>query len=255
MRRIAVISDIHSNLTALEAVLAEASSDGADEVWCLGDVVGYGPDPLECQHLVEASCSIILAGNHDHAVTGRIDSRWFNDAARAGVAHSRARLEHSERAIERADARHPEINLPGGIVLAHGTPSPFDAIGDYAFADVSPDEILAARPEAQLVLVGHLHHQLLAFTTPGDDPAVSTTAGPGASVRLDGVRAVINPGSVGQPRDRDPRAAWGMLELSGDGRPVSFSWRRTEYDAAAVAERIRTAGLPEWLGDRLIVGA
>ena len=237
--RVAVVSDVHSNLHALEAVLADVDAAGVDEVWCLGDVVGYGPRPNECVARLRERAAICLAGNHDLVVAGRIPIAAFaGDAAAAarwtqGVLDGDARsfLESIEPSGERA-----------GVALYHG--SARDHVWEYVLsADVAKATL--ALTDAQLVLVGHSHVALeLELTEAGTRGG---GAPDGTRLALAGVRRLLNPGSVGQPRDGDPRAAW--LEIDNTSGWATF--RRTEYPVERTQAEMRDAGLPEVLAARL----
>ncbi len=264
-RRVLVMSDIHGNLAALEAVLARADELGVVDAWCLGDVLGYGPFPHECQRLVEERCSIILAGNHDLAVFNGRGLKWFNDGAAAGVRYSREQVFKEGTAAGARAGRWPsDVRLAGGeIVLAHGAPSPFDPVNDYAFAYVAPEDILTVCDKARLVLVGH-HHVPMCAVQGGLDPEEPKSAKiaeapltvfeseDGQKITFDNsMRVVANPGSVGQPRDGDPRAHFAIVTLAGTGEPIAFEWHRVDYDIEATVSAMRKTRLPGWLADRL----
>ena len=255
--RLAILSDIHANLPALEAVLADAQSAGPDQLWCLGDVVGYGAQPDECASLVAERCELCLVGNHDLAVLGELDDSAFSPAAAAAVRWTRetARPETLEflRGLEPADEGRE-------VALYHA--SPRDPVWEYVLWPDQAAECIAAQA-ARISLVGHSHVALF-FVSAGDahrraaghgraiEPPDATGAQAGAGTRLDlsEGRWLINPGSVGQPRDGDPRAAW--LELDTDAWEVTY--HRTEYEIDRAAEAIEAAALPEHLARRLYVG-
>ncbi len=240
--RVAVVSDIHSNLHALEAVLAALEGDAPDELWCLGDVVGYGPRPNECCAAVEARAAICLAGNHDLAVRGTIDLAEFSGDAAAAARWTRDVL--TERARAFLDATEPQ-GTAAGVALYHG--SARDPVWEYVLSDESAEATLelAGTP---LVLVGHSHAALAAFER--DGTVGGGLAGAGTELDLGDGRFLLNPGSVGQPRDGDPRAAYLLLDL--DARRASF--RRVEYDVERTQAEIRELGLPEPLAARLGLG-
>jgi diadenosine tetraphosphatase ApaH/serine/threonine PP2A family protein phosphatase len=240
--RVAVVSDIHSNLHALEAVLAAIDREAPDELWCLGDLVGYGPRPNECCAAVADRADVCLAGNHDLAVRGTIDLEEFHGEAGQAATWTREVLEPQWR--ELLDRLEPEGSAHG-IALYHG--SARDPIWEYVLSDEGAMATLelAGSP---LVLVGHSHVALQIMESGGD---VRGSAAPaGTEVELDGVRALLNPGSVGQPRDGDPRAAYLVLDL--DARGASF--RRVAYDVERTQREMRDAGLPELLAARLELG-
>jgi predicted phosphodiesterase len=241
--RVAVISDIHANFYALEAVLSAIEDEGgADAVWCLGDVVGYGPRPNRCCELVRASATLCLAGNHDLGVLGRLDLDEFSpDAAAAarwsqGVleAGPKAFLEELEPSAERDDAQ-----------LFHG--SPRNPVWEYVLTDEAAEASLLDTT-APVVLVGHSHVALAVALVDGDLTGGAAPAG--TEVDLAAARWLLNPGSVGQPRDGDARAAHLLLDL--DDRRATF--RRTPYPIARTQAELRERGLPPTLADRLAHG-
>jgi diadenosine tetraphosphatase ApaH/serine/threonine PP2A family protein phosphatase len=240
--RVAVVSDIHSNLHALEAVLAAIDEEAPDELWCLGDLVGYGARPNECCATIAERADVCLAGNHDLAVRGTIELEEFGGEAGVAAAWTRSMLEPEAQAfldrLEPAGSAH-------GVALYHG--SARDPIWEYVLSD----EVALATLEltdAPVVLVGHSHVALQVVQS-GDELA-GGVARAGTDLELGGVRALLNPGSVGQPRDGDPQAAYLLLDL--DVRHASF--RRVEYDVKRTQREIRDAGLPELLAGRLELG-
>jgi diadenosine tetraphosphatase ApaH/serine/threonine PP2A family protein phosphatase len=240
--RVAVVSDIHSNLHALEAVLAAIDADAPDQLWCLGDLVGYGARPNECCAAIAERADVCLGGNHDLAVRGTIDLAEFGGDA--GVAASWTREVLQPEAQELLDRLEPE-GTAHGVQLYHA--SGRDPIWEYVLSDEAALATLeiAASP---LVLVGHSHVALRVVQSSGELDGGLAAAG--TEVELDGVRALLNPGSVGQPRDGDPRAAYLLLDL--DANQASF--RRVDYDIERTQREIRDAGLPELLAARLELG-
>jgi predicted phosphodiesterase len=237
--RIAVLSDVHSNLHALEAVLAEVDKSGVDEIWCLGDVVGYGPRPNECAALVQERTSICLAGNHDLVVLGKIPIAAFAGEAAAAASWTRDVLDDAARAF--LDSLRPSAVAPGAE-LFHG--SPRDPIWDYVLSAETAHWSFAATSEP-LVLVGHSHIAL------HFEPDAHGDVAPGGTVvELGDGRHLLNPGSVGQPRNGDPRAGW--LEIDNSSRRALF--RRTEYPVERTQAEMRERGLPESLAERLAHG-
>jgi predicted phosphodiesterase len=238
--RIAVLSDIHSNLVALDAVLAHAGS--LDGVWHLGDVVGYGPDPDGVVARLASVDAVGVLGNHDSAALGGIEIEWFNPEARAAV-------EWTGRAISAATrdwlSALPERRVIGDIALVHG--SPRDPLREYV-SSVAVAEANLAILESTFGLHGHTHVPV-AFAEDHDRTVVDH-AGDGRTFAGSGRRALINPGSVGQPRDGDPRSSY--MVLDPDAQTVT--WHRVEYDIPAVQDAIRAAGLPRRLADRLAFG-
>lgn len=240
--KVAVVSDIHGNYHALEAVLAEVASEAPDELWCLGDVVGYGPDPNRCCETVERLVSLCLAGNHDLAVIGSLSVDEFNDDAAAAVRWTRTVLGDEAAAFLRSLEPAAERS---GAALFHG--SPLNPVWDYVLSEEGARASLEM-VSAPVVMVGHSHVALAI----GYDGRTITggVARNGDEIDLSASRWLLNPGSVGQPRGGDPRAAWLLLDLDA-GRG---SYRRTEYPIALTQAGIHAAGLPGSLAARLAVG-
>jgi diadenosine tetraphosphatase ApaH/serine/threonine PP2A family protein phosphatase len=239
--RVAVISDIHGNLHALQAVLAAIAGDRPDAIWCLGDLVGYGPRPNECCAAVAAAAAICLVGNHDLGVVGRIDLLDFSGDAAAAARWSRQVL--SAEAREYIESLESTARADGAE-LFHA--SPRDPVWEYVLTD---EAALAALrlTSAPVVLVGH-SHVALAFTPA---QALEEALAPaGREVELSSARWLLNPGSVGQPRDGDPRAAYLVLDFEAQ----HATFRRVPYDLERTQEEIRERRLPETLAARLAVG-
>jgi predicted phosphodiesterase len=240
--RVAVVSDIHSNLHALEAVLEEIDRAEPDEIWCLGDVVGYGPEPNRCCRLVSEHATLCLAGNHDLAVLGVLSVADFNGDAAAAVQWTQAVLADDARSFLTPLVPAATRN---GAALFHG--SPLDPVWDYV---LSEDAARASMEMvgAPLVMVGHSH---VALRISYDEGALAGgLAHGGDEVDLSASRWLLNPGSVGQPRGGDPRAAWLTIDFAA-GR----AWfRRTEYPIELTQKEIRDAGLPDALAVRLGLG-
>ncbi|HEX2708170.1 MAG TPA: metallophosphoesterase family protein [Solirubrobacterales bacterium] len=245
--RVAVLSDVHSNLPALETVLEAVEAAGVDQLWCLGDLVGYGADPDACTALIREHCDVCLAGNHDLAVLGELDISAFSDTAKAAAEWTRERA--SEETIGFLRGLKPET-IYHGFGLFHA--SPRDPIWEYVLSIDQAEAGLDAS-EQRIALIGHSHISLF-FTRPEGGPrpgyAHGAQAGDGALLDIDDGGWLINPGSVGQPRDGDARAAW--LELDAEEWTARF--HRVPYDIAAAAEAIVAAGLPSSLAERLRVG-
>ena len=241
--RVAVVSDIHSNLHALEAVLAAIDAEAPDELWCLGDLVGYGPRPNECCSAIAERADVCLAGNHDLAVTGAIDLAEFGGEAGIAAAWTREVLEPRGREI--LHGLEP-LGTAHGVSLYHG--SARDPVWEYVLSDEAAVATLALA-DSPLVLVGHSHVALRVVESGDELDGGIAAAGTELDVG-DGARALLNPGSVGQPRDGDPRAAYLLLDL--DARRATF--RRVEYDVEQTQREMREAGLPEMLAARLELG-
>jgi predicted phosphodiesterase len=241
--RVAILSDVHGNRHALEAVLADVSTEGVDAVWCLGDLVGYGADPNACVTLARERCSIILAGNHDLAVTGGISLEEFSRGAALAAHWTREAIEAEPLAF--LDSLAPQGEAEG-VGLYHA--SPRDPIWEYVLSAMLADLCLDAQPE-RIGLIGHSHVALSFSRQPGGE-ASGVQREPGEVADLTTGEWLLNPGSVGQPRDGDPRAAWLLLDTVA----WTATWRRTEYDVAGAQAAIRAAGLPGSLADRLGYG-
>ena len=240
--RVAVVSDIHSNLHALEAILSAIEEEAPDELWCLGDLVGYGPRPNECCAAIAERADVCLAGNHDLAVRGTIDLEEFGGEAAVAARWTREVLAPEAQVL--LDRLEPE-GAAHGVALYHG--SARDPIWEYVLSDEGALVTLELT-QSPLVLVGHSHVALRVVKS--GDEVVGGVAPAGTELELDGVRALLNPGSVGQPRDGDPRAAYLLLQL--DAQHASF--RRVEYDVKRTQREMRDAGLPEMLAGRLALG-
>ena len=237
--RIAVVSDVHANLHALDAVLAEVDKNGFDEIWCLGDLVGYGPKPSECVALLQERTVICLAGNHDLVVLGKISLATFGGEAGAAAAWTREVLDEAARTF--LNTLSPSA-VTTGAELFHG--SPRDPVWDYVLTEDAARWTFAATT-APLVLVGHSH---VALELAGDGTEVrGGQAAAGTTLDLAAARRLLNPGSVGQPRDGDPRAAW--LEVDFTSGRATF--RRTNYPVERTQSEMRELGLPEVLAARL----
>jgi predicted phosphodiesterase len=237
--RIAVISDVHANLVALDAVLAHAGS--VDAVWHLGDIVGYGPEPDAVVDRLASAGAIGVRGNHDSAAIGGNEIDWFN-------ADARDAMEWTRRTISAATVAWlggwPLRREESAFTLVHG--SPLDPTWEYVTTAAAARANLAA-VTTEHGINGHTHVPI-AFSLEGGrmgrfSPSESSAPGIG----LDGHRLLINPGSVGQPRDGDPRASYLQLELE----TRSASWHRVAYDIDAVRARMRAVGLPIRLIERL----
>ena len=240
--RVAVVSDIHSNLHALEAVLAAIDAEAPDELWCLGDLVGYGPRPNECCATIEKRADVCLAGNHDLAVRGTIDLEEFGGEAAVAARWTREQLAPEAQAL--LDRLEPGGSAHG-VALYHG--SARDPVWEYVLSDEGALATLELA-DSPLVLVGHSHVALQVVQS--EEELTGGVARGGSELELVGVRALLNPGSVGQPRDGDPRAAFLLLDL--DAQRASF--RRVEYDVKRTQREMRDAGLPEMLAGRLELG-
>jgi predicted phosphodiesterase len=240
--RVAVISDVHGNLHALESVLEALDADPVDALWCLGDVVGYGPKPNECCDLVRERAALSLCGNHDLAVRGTIDLDEFSGDAAVAAGWTRTILRDDAlawlRSLEPAGKAED-------VALFHG--SARDPVWEYVLSDESAATTLLLTTE-RIVLVGH-SHVALQVALRGTE-LEGGLAPDGTVLGLGEARWLLNPGSVGQPRDGDPHAAYLVLDL--DARTATF--RRVPYDVARTQEEMREAALPDLLALRLAFG-
>jgi predicted phosphodiesterase len=241
--RVAVVSDIHGNRQAFEAVLDAVKGEAVDQIWCLGDLVGYGAEPDACVELARATCDLCLVGNHDLAVRGDIPLTEFSRGA-ALAAHWTQQV-ISEEALEFLGRLEPQL-LDREIGLYHA--SPRDPIWEYVLSTLLAELCLDSQ-EHRVCLIGHSHVALSFSRRPGE-PATGETRPGGTELELAEGEWLVNPGSVGQPRDGDPRGAWAVFDLEA----WRVSYRRTEYDVAAAAAAIRAAGLPDSLAERLQYG-
>jgi diadenosine tetraphosphatase ApaH/serine/threonine PP2A family protein phosphatase len=241
--RIAVISDVHANLHALEAVLEAIDGEGVDELWCLGDLVGYGPRPNPCCEAVQQRAAVCLAGNHDLGVLGQLDLEEFAPDAVVSARWTREVLRDGPRAY--LESLKPAART-AGVELFHA--SPRDPVWDYVLS-AEAAEAAFELTEEPLVLVGHSHVPLALASVDGSMAGGLAPEGTEAELGAD-ARLVLNPGSVGQPRDGDPRAAWLLLDY-GSARA---SFHRVPYAFERTQEEIRERGLPDALAERLARG-
>jgi diadenosine tetraphosphatase ApaH/serine/threonine PP2A family protein phosphatase len=241
--RVAIVSDIHGNRHAFEAVLSDIRDQSADELWCLGDLVGYGADPNACVELAREHLAICLAGNHDLAVTGELGIEEFSRGAAISASWTREVIGEGNLAYLQ-ELRPSGVEGPWGLYHA----SPRDPVWEYVLS-----EALAARcfdeADERVCFIGH-SHVALAFTRDGGRRTAGALREAGHTADLRERRWLVNPGSVGQPRDGDPRAAWLLLDTERE----QAEWRRTRYDIAGAQRAIRAAGLPDSLADRLGYG-
>ena len=244
--RLAIISDIHGNLPALEAVLADVDASAPDEVWCLGDVVGYGAEPNECAELVAERCTVCLAGNHDLAVLEAIDISTFSPAAAEAAQWTTAQLADGPReflsGLHAADESRE-------VALYHA--SPRDHVWEYVLWPEQAGECIAKQAK-RVALIGH-SHIALCFRAADDGDADATEGAQvnaGTKLEIGDGRWLLNPGSVGQPRDRDPRACYGIF----DSEERTFKYFRVAYDVQTARQKILDAGLAPVFGERLLVG-
>lgn len=241
--KVAVISDIHGNKQAFEATLEAIAAGDADELWCLGDLVGYGADPDACVELAREHAAVCLAGNHDLAVTGEIPLGEFSRGASLAAQWTREVIAPENLAF--LQTLSPQAN-EGSVGLYHA--SPRDPVWEYVLSALLA-ELCLDEQRHRLCLVGH-SHVALSFTRRRGELATGEPQRDGTRLDLAAGEWLINPGSVGQPRDGDPRASFLTLDLDG----LTASFLRTEYDVAGAAGAIRAARLPDSLAERLEYG-
>lgn len=239
--RFAVISDIHANLVAFEAVIDGVGA--VDQYWCLGDVVGYGPQPNECVERLLELDHVVIMGNHDAAAIGQVSAREFNTEARKAITWTAKQL--SKTSIDYLKAA-PEHLSHDEVLLVHG--SPRDPIWEYI---TTPEQAAAAFAVATqpYIFVGHTHVPMV-FVEDSEGNILDGVPGDGIMLHLASQRLLLNPGSVGQPRDGDPRAAYAIVD--SDLRQVEF--HRIDYDIGEAQRRMQDVGASEWLTARLAHG-
>jgi predicted phosphodiesterase len=244
--RVAVITDIHANLPALEAVLAAGEAAGVKETWCLGDVLGYGVEPDACTELIRERCQVCLVGNHDIAVLGGLDIASFSEAAAMAVEWTRDHVAESTLEFLRELEPRGERDSIG---LFHA--SPRDPVWEYVLSGEQAEASMDANPQP-IGLIGHSHVALFfnRSSAEGEGEVRGAEAGDRTLLDLNAGEWLINPGSVGQPRDGDPRAAW--LEL--DTEQMTATFHRVPYEIERAAKPIAEAGLPSRLATRLYTG-
>jgi diadenosine tetraphosphatase ApaH/serine/threonine PP2A family protein phosphatase len=241
--QVAIVSDIHGNRHAFQAVLEDIAAGPAVEVWCLGDVVGYGADPNDCCALAREHCAVVLAGNHDLAVTGELPLDEFSRGAAIAARWTQEILDADHRdwlARLRPEGEERDVGL------FHA--SPRDPIWEYVLSALLA-ELCLDHQRRRVCLVGHSHVALSFVRSEGELTTGEARRG-GDSEPVGEGEWLLNPGSVGQPRDGDPRAAWLLLDTA----TWTATWKRTEYDVAGAAAAIRAARLPDSLAERLEYG-
>ena len=255
--RCAILSDVHGNLDALEAVLADAAQQSAiDQLWCLGDLVGYGPQPNECIALLRDRNALCVAGNHDWAAIGKMDTADFNPEATEAAVWTGQQLSDDHRAYLDSLPAQLLAGPAGEFTLVHG--SPREPIWEY-LTHVSIARLNFDYFHTPYCLVGHTHVPLI-FQRPSTNektPQYRTLVpSTGAAIELGEHRLIVNPGSVGQPRDGNPAAAYMIFDSTsiGVGGAGALTMRRVEYAVPAVQEKMRAAQLPSRLIVRLTYG-
>ncbi len=242
--RYLIISDIHANRAALEAVLRDAASLNYDMIWCLGDLVGYGPDPNECVARIQDFEHICTAGNHDWAALGHLTLDDFNTDAR--IAHLWTREELTPVSQEYLQQLPLRVEQ-GDFTLVHG--SPREPLWEYIL-DLGGAMISFSHFSTPFCLVGHTHLPLIFVLDQNAGRPYAMVPEIGIPILLRGHRMILNPGSVGQPRDGDPRASYAILDTSA----MTWELHRVSYPIEITQERMRARGLPRRLIARLEVG-
>jgi predicted phosphodiesterase len=245
--KVAVVSDIHANRQAFEAVLEDVAASEAAELWCLGDIVGYGADPDACVELVRRHVAVCLAGNHDMAVVGELSLEDFSRGAGIAAQWTREVIAPANQSYLAGLLPQGQEDVTGGAIgLYHA--SPRDPVWEYVLSALLAELCLDSEPN-RLCLIGH-SHVASAFTRQAGEAASGEPCRDRVELDLTSGEWMLNPGSVGQPRDGDPRAAWLLLDLDS----YQASYRRTSYDVAGAAAAIRAARLPNSLAERLEYG-
>lgn len=268
---VAILADIHSNLEAFKAVLRDMGPTslklrGVNEIWCLGDIVGYGPDPNECCQMVKEKAKYCVLGNHDAAIVGQTDLSWFNPLATQAVKINERILLEKNKEFLRSLPKKKKVKPPllgsasflpasvrlwrtlrrresGEILLVHGSPQ--NPVFEYIF---TPEEASAAFESfsQKICFVGHTHCPVIFVK--GKDGVREIPTQPNKKISLNkNYRYLINPGAVGQPRDGDPRASY----LLFDKKNLTLELRRIEYKIEKTQEKMERLGFPEFLIQRL----
>jgi predicted phosphodiesterase len=245
----AIVSDIHANLEALRAALEEIDRLGVDVVLCLGDLVGYNADPDDCLREVLARAGLTVRGNHDRAVAGLMDLDWFNDTARRAVLWTRTRIEAATLERLRHLPQGP-VSTGEGILLCHGAPFDEDAyVLDPGSVEESYRCLDTRYPSTRFCLLGHTHLPMVMVRRKGRSKAIASTEGETVEISPGSV-CLINPGSVGQPRDGNSSASFGIL----DTKRLVYRNLRVAYDVREAQRKVTRAGLPAELAQRLAGG-
>ncbi|MDO4559018.1 MAG: metallophosphoesterase family protein [Planctomycetia bacterium] len=252
--KLAVISDIHSNLEAFTAVLRDIEEQRVDRIYCVGDIIGYGPDPCGCLDLVMERCQICLLGNHDQAAL--FDPKGFNPSAEEAIIWTRDQIDAARKSDdywEFLGTRNPTL-LENDFLFAHGSPS--NPLNEYLF----PEDVYSGRNKLErnfavvhrCAFVGHTHVPGI-FTSPTNFMEPGDLRGSGVyELPRPGRKAIINVGSVGQPRDGDPRACYAILDDSSGSELLTY--RRIEYPIEETIRKINDLPISGFLGERLLSG-
>jgi predicted phosphodiesterase len=241
--KVAVVSDIHANRHAFEATLEAIASSDASELWCLGDLVGYGAEPDACVELARRHAAVCLAGNHDMAVTGELALDEFSRGASVAAQWTREVIDPENLAF--LESLRPQ-GQEAEIGLFHA--SPRDPVWEYVLSSLLA-ELCLNQQENRICLIGH-SHVALSFARQEGELASGEPRRAGTQLDIEHGEWLLNPGSVGQPRDGDRRAAWLLLDLD----EMEATFHRADYDVAGAAAAIRAARLPDSLAERLEYG-
>lgn len=238
----AIISDIHGNLAALQRVLARINELECDRIICLGDVVGYGPFPNECCDIIQKHANICIIGNHDHAAVGATSTEYFNKFAKSALFWTSHELTPDNKNFLKA---LPEIASEEDLLFVHASPvEPLQ--WNYILSLYDAEDNFKAF-EQQSCFIGHSHVPVIFSYEDGEFP----TCEPGPQIKLyDGFRYIINVGSVGQPRDKNPKASFGVY----DSESKRFRFERVSYNVQETQEAMREKNLPDFLIERLALG-
>ena len=241
--RVALLSDVHGNLPAFQAVVDDIRNTGVDAIWNLGDLVGYGAQPDECVALARETCDLCLIGNHDLVVIDKLKVDDFSANAATAALWTREHIQPETRDFLKTLAPKDES---GEMKLYHA--SPRDPVWEYVLSVGLADACLDQMP-GRLGAVGHSHVALWFWRNEGGR-TVGEQAGAGMEIDLSKGSWLLNPGGVGQPRDGDPRAAWALIDFERS----TAMWKRVDYPIDEAAKAIEDAGLPRSLADRLYFG-
>lgn len=241
--RVAIVADVHGNRHAFEEVLDAVEAAGVEELWCLGDLVGYGAEPDACVELARRHVAVCLAGNHDLAVREEVPFDMFSRGAELSLRWTHEVIAPESRSY--LATLEPQ-KLDEAVGLYHA--SPRDPVWEYVTSSLQA-ELCLDRLAHRIACIGH-SHVALAYSRTTGVPASGDTCPEGTELDLGQGEWLLNPGSVGQPRDGDPRAAWLLLDTNA----WTAAFHRTEYDVAGAAAAIRAARLPDSLAERLMHG-
>jgi predicted phosphodiesterase len=242
--KIAIISDIHANIEALEAVIADIKTQKADEILCLGDIVGYGANPNECIDLVKKSCSLVLLGNHDAAAVDLLSTQHFNIHAKIAIEWTMGNLTAASHSYLKT---LPLKDTKQSLTFVHATP--YEPNMWYYITSLEEAAFNFQFFETDFCFVGHTHIPIIIVLE--EEKEVYVHQGESLNFgQLEKVRFLINVGSVGQPRDRNPNSCYGILDLDAK----SFTYRRVQYDVQGAQAKMRKIKMPEFLITRLVEG-